>query len=128
MTRPRYEDDPKLCNLVQCCINKRWSYTESKEFLKQNRYALSEKQFQRTKKRIADLNKIKIKELSQTAHTQFILDSLEQLCAIKKQLYEDSKNTDIFWVKRACYEMILKVDNQIIKLYDSSYIVENITF
>ena len=45
MTRPRYEDDPKLCNLVQCCMKKRWNYTESKAFLKQNGYTLLEKQF-----------------------------------------------------------------------------------
>ena len=128
MSRPRYEDDPKLCNLVQCCMKKRWSYTESKEFLKQNGYALSEKQFQRIKKRITDLNKIKINELSQTAHSQFILDSLEQLCTMKKQIYEHSKNTDNIWQMKAGFETILKIDNQIAKIYDSSDIVGNIAF
>ena len=128
MGRPRYENDPKLCKLVQCCINKRWSYTESKDFLKQNGYTLSEKQFQRIKKRIADLNKIKINELSQTAHSQFILNSLERLCSMKKQLYEHSKNTDNFWEMKAGFEAILKMDNQISRIYDSSDIVGNITF
>ena len=126
MTRPRYEDDPKLCNLVQCCINKRWSYTESKEFLKQNGYTLSEKQFQRIKKRINDINDNKISEVSKTAHTQFILNSLNESCSMKREFEKCFKNTENFWEKIACCNMILKINDQIARILDSSSIIDKI--
>ena len=126
MTRPRYEDDPKLCNLVQCCINKRWSYTESKEFLKQNGYTLSEKQFQRIKKRINDINDNKISEVSKTAHTQFTLESLNESCSMKREFEKCFKNTENFWEKIACCNMILKINDQIARILDSSSIIDKI--
>ena len=126
MTRPRYEDDPKLCNLVQCCINKRWSYAESKEFLKKNGYALSEKQFQRIKKRINDINDNKISEVAKTAHTQFTLESLNESCSMKREFEKCFKNTENFWEKIACCNMILKINDQIARILDSSSIIDKI--
>lgn len=128
MSHPKYEDDPKLCNLVQYCMKKRWNYNESKEFLKNNGYTLSAKQFQRIKKRIFDSNRIKVKDISQTAHTQFTLDVLDQYCLMKNNLFEHFKNTDDFWEKKACTEAILKIDEQISRIYDSSDVVGNISF
>lgn len=126
MTRPRYEDDPKLCNLVQCCMKKRWSYAESKEFLKKNGYALSEKQFQRIKKRINDINDNKISEVAKTAHTQFTLESLNESCSMKREFEKCFKNTENFWEKIACSNMILKINDQIARILDSSSIIDKI--
>ena len=126
MSRPRYEDDTKLCNLVQYCMTKRWSYTESKEFLKQNGYALSEKQFQRIKKRINNINDTKISEVSKIAHTQFILNSLDELCFMKHDFVKWFKNTENFWEKKASSIMILKINDQIARTLDSSDIVDKI--
>ena len=126
MARPKYEDDTKKCDAVRLCINKRLTYEESKPVLDKLGYSLSPKQFQRIKKRINDINDTKISEVSKIAHTQFILNSLDELCFMKHDFVKWFKNTENFWEKIACSNMILKINDQIARLLDSSSIIDKI--
>ena len=126
MSQHRYEDDAKKYDAVRHCINKRLTYEESKPFLVTLGYSLSPKQFQRIKKRINDINDNKISEVSKTAHTQFILNSLNESCSMKREFEKCFKNTENFWEKIACSNMILKINDQIARLLDSSSIIDKI--
>ena len=126
MTHTRYEDDTKKCNAVRLCMYKRLTYEESKPFLDKHGYLLSAKQFQRIKKRINDINDNKISEVAKTAHTQFTLESLDGLCLMKREFEKRFKNTENLWQKIACSNMILKINDHIARILDSSSIIDKI--
>ena len=126
MAPPKYEDDTKKCDAVRHCINKRLSYEESKPFLDKLGYSLSIKQFQRIKKRINDMDDNKISEVAKTAHTQFTLESLNESCSMKREFEKCFKNTENFWEKIACCNMILKINDHTARTLDSSSIIDKI--
>ena len=126
MSQPRYEDDTKKFDAVRHCINKRLTYEESKPFLDKLGYSLSAKQFQRIKKRINDIDDNKISEVAKTAYTQFTLDTLNELCSMKREYEKLFKKTENFWEKKASSNMILKINDQIARILDSSSIIDKI--
>ena len=121
MSKKRYEDNEELIKLVQICILKRLSTQEALKELNDKGRTMSEKTYQRIKKRIGQINKEKIGIIASAGRDAYVVESIEKLIKVRDDMLEEAENTKDFWKKHIAYSLVIKIQNDLAKFYDAAF-------
>lgn len=120
MSQKRYEDDEELIKLVQICILKRLSTKGALKELNEKGRTMSEKTYQRIKKRIEQINKEKIGTIASAGRDAYVVESIEILIRLRDDMLEIVRKETDFWKKHIASCLIIKIQNELAKFYDAA--------
>ena len=120
MSQKKYEDDKELSKLVRNCILKRLSTQEALKELNEKGRTMSEKTYQRIKKRIEQINKEKIGTIASAGRDAYVVESIEMLIKVRDDMLKEAENTKDFWKKHIAYSLVVKIQNELAKFYDAA--------
>lgn len=120
MSQKRYEEDDELIKQVRNCILKRLSTKEALKELNEKGRTMSEKTYQRIKKRIEQINKEKIGVIASAGRDAYVVQSIEILTNIRDDMLNEVENTKDFWKKYNANSLAVKIQNDLAKFYDAA--------
>ena len=120
MSQKRYEDNEELIKLVQICILKCLSTQEALKELNDKGHAMSEKTYQRIKKRIGQINKEKIGTIASAGRDAYVVESIDILIKARDDMLETARKATDFWKKHIAYSLVIKIQNELAKFYDAA--------
>jgi len=121
MPRHAYKNDPKFVELVRSCMNDNLTYAAAVfRIKKKGGFEISEKTYQREKKKIEKLDENRLEHLATVEYPQFTIDTIEAGKKVEEALLDIVKNTKNDWVKISALGSIMKNRKELVPFYDSS--------
>ena len=81
---------------------------------------MSEKTYQRIKKRIEQINKEKIGTIASAGRDAYVVESIDILIKARYDMRKEASETKDFWKKLNAYSSVVKIQNDLAKFYDAA--------